>query len=133
MLKLSTWDCPGDNAGAIDITVEGGSGNYEYNWSGPGVVVDAEDQTGLTDGTYNLTVVDAFNANLSLDTFFVIGLSANAPIADAGEDTSLPCGEISMMLDGSGSSQGGQFVYEWSAVSGALSHQERKRLSCPKS
>jgi gliding motility-associated-like protein len=118
--QIINVDCPGDNAGAIDITVEGGSGNYEYNWSGPGVVVDAEDQTGLTDGTYNLTVVDAFNANLSLDTFFVIGLSANAPIADAGEDTSLPCGEISMMLDGSGSSQGGQFVYEWSAVSGGF-------------
>ncbi|MFP4024947.1 MAG: T9SS type A sorting domain-containing protein, partial [Thiohalospira sp.] len=49
--------------GSIDITVTGGTvaTDYIYSWStadGSGLVADAEDQTGLSAGTYDLTVTD---------------------------------------------------------------------------
>ncbi|HXH20030.1 MAG TPA: hypothetical protein VNJ07_13210, partial [Chitinophagales bacterium] len=48
--------CNGGSNGAIDITPSGGSGIYEYSWSdGPAVT---QDRTGLTAGTYTVTVSD---------------------------------------------------------------------------
>jgi gliding motility-associated-like protein len=60
--------CWGENNGEINLGVRGGFGryldNYYYNWStvdGSGLVTVAEDQTGLTAGTYNVTVTDINN------------------------------------------------------------------------
>jgi len=114
-------DCIGDNSGAIDITVTGGSGVYTYNWSGPGIVQPAnEDQVNLPNGTYYVTVQDNVYGNLTLKDTIVVGFSANAPVADAGVDTTLPCGEVTMNLDGSGSSQGSQYEYEWQPLGGGF-------------
>ena len=49
--------------GAIDISVTGGTvaSTYTYNWStsdGSGQIASDEDQTGLSAGTYDLTVTD---------------------------------------------------------------------------
>ncbi|MCB9283995.1 MAG: gliding motility-associated C-terminal domain-containing protein [Lewinellaceae bacterium] len=111
-------DCSGDNSGAIDITVTGGSGVYSYNWSVPPPNNTSEDQVNLTNGTYFVTVQDNIYGNLTLIDTLVVGLSPNAPIADAGDDTIFPCGEIAMDLDGSGSSQGGQYTYLWTPLTG---------------
>ncbi|MCK4344242.1 MAG: SBBP repeat-containing protein, partial [Bacteroidales bacterium] len=61
------------NDGAIDITVSGGTPAYTYNWTtsgGSGVSATAEDQTGLTAGTYYVTVTDD-NSCEAKDTFIV--------------------------------------------------------------
>ncbi len=55
--------CFGDNDGTIDITVTGGTvlADYVYNWGtldGSGLIVTAEDQSGLSPGTYTVTVID---------------------------------------------------------------------------
>ncbi|MDX9881255.1 MAG: choice-of-anchor L domain-containing protein [Prolixibacteraceae bacterium] len=53
--------CSGYSNGEIDITVSGGTGPYTYAWTtldGSGLNPTAEDQTGLTEGTYNVTVTD---------------------------------------------------------------------------
>jgi hypothetical protein len=49
-----------DNApnGNIDVSVEGGTGDLEFSWEGPGGPFATEDIAGLTDGTYTLTVTD---------------------------------------------------------------------------
>ena len=52
------------NNGSIDVTVTGGSGTYTYDWStvnGSGLINGQEDQSGLTEGTYNLSVDDGTN------------------------------------------------------------------------
>lgn len=51
--------CPGSSDGTIDITVTGGVGPYTFMWTGPSVIGNIEDPTGLLAGTYDLTVVDA--------------------------------------------------------------------------
>ncbi|HPM89713.1 MAG TPA: hypothetical protein PK946_03015, partial [Tenuifilaceae bacterium] len=53
--------CYGKQNGTINITVSGGTPSYTYFWTssdGLGHVVDAEDQTGLTAGTYSVEVTD---------------------------------------------------------------------------
>jgi gliding motility-associated-like protein len=62
--------CRNLNTGAIDITVTGGTKDYEYFWTtldGSGVMPLNEDQTGLTDGTYSVTVEDKNHCTKSID------------------------------------------------------------------
>ncbi|MEZ4937716.1 MAG: S8 family serine peptidase [Crocinitomicaceae bacterium] len=47
--------CPGGNNGSIDLTVSGGVTPYTYNWGAQGT---AEDISGLSAGTYSVTVTD---------------------------------------------------------------------------
>lgn len=56
-----TAAAPVNSDGAINLTVSGGNAPYTYSWTtvgGSGLVPTAEDQTGLTAGTYNVTVTD---------------------------------------------------------------------------
>lgn len=61
----------GPNSGSIDITVQGGTQNavglpYAYSWSGPGGFTSASDDiSGLSSGTYTVTVTDANGCTIS--------------------------------------------------------------------
>lgn len=53
---------PVNSDGTINLTVSGGTGPFTYAWTtvgGAGLNPTAEDQTGLTAGTYSVTVTDA--------------------------------------------------------------------------
>jgi gliding motility-associated-like protein len=52
--------CNGNNTGAIDVTVGGGTGAYTYVWSNSATT---QDLTNLPAGNYTLTVTDANNCN----------------------------------------------------------------------
>jgi len=64
---------PGSNAplgenGVIDLVVNGGTGPFTYNWTtsnGTGLIPTAQDQSGLSAGTYNVTVTDAVGCTAS--------------------------------------------------------------------
>lgn len=64
---------PGSNAplgenGVIDLVVNGGTAPFTYNWTTPngtGLIPTAQDQSGLTAGTYNVTVTDAVGCTAS--------------------------------------------------------------------
>ena len=59
--------CSGQDDGFIDITVTGGVAPYTYAWAtqdGSGLA-QTEDQTGLSPGTYNLTVMDTNSSTIT--------------------------------------------------------------------
>ncbi|WP_425636428.1 DUF7507 domain-containing protein [Algoriphagus yeomjeoni] len=54
-------DCTVTNTGSIDLTPTGGLAPFTYAWStnnGSGLVANAEDQSGLSAGTYSVIVTD---------------------------------------------------------------------------
>lgn len=58
----------GSSNGAVDLTVNGGTAPFTYDWSydGTGDNDDPEDPSGLAAGTYNVTVTDANNCTATV-------------------------------------------------------------------
>lgn len=66
------------NNGSVNITVSGGTGPYMYDWhqlNGSGTFGEPEDLTGLSEGTYTVTVKD-INSCAYQQTFIVGGTSS---------------------------------------------------------
>ena len=49
----------GGSDGSIDLTISGGTNDYTFLWQGSGVNPTSEDQSGLSAGTYTVTVTDS--------------------------------------------------------------------------
>ena len=114
-VNITDVDCPTFPTGAIDLTIQGGSGNYGFQWTGFGTMPNAEDQINLKPGFYSVTVTDLDNPSLKVKLENLqVALSPIAPIANAGVDTSFACfgGVSTLMLNGGGSSQSG-VTYSW--------------------
>lgn len=90
----------------------GGSGNYSYQWTGPGgfsSTLPNPTVVPLTTSTYEVAISDGYNSSLNTVTVTVIPL----PIANPGANKSIPNGTYTF-LDGSGSGGSGNYFYSWS-------------------
>ena len=106
-----TPDC-GFQDGAIDITVNGGSPPYQFDWDNDGVGDDddPEDLTGLSSGTYNLTITDAGLCNYSLSVF----VPGSSLIEITGVTTDPSCDNPSGgMIDITVSGGQSPYTYDW--------------------
>ncbi|MBI2966632.1 MAG: SprB repeat-containing protein [Bacteroidetes bacterium] len=65
---ITDANVPGNNDGSVDITVAGGTPSYTYFWSTGAVT---EDLDSLPSGTYSVTITDANNCQLIVDTLNV--------------------------------------------------------------
>lgn len=91
----------GQNNGSITTTVNGGSGNFAFDWSGPGVAPLDQNQTNLPGGLYTNTVTDTESGcqvteNIQLNTS--VAVVVDETIADAscfGGDNGSILAEIS--------------------------------------
>lgn len=111
--------CANGSDGSIDLAVTGGSSPFTYTWSGPGSFASAqEDLSGLSAGSYAVTVVDANGCSA------VTGIVLSQPdIMDAGIDAiAYNCG---FNISCNGASDGAAFAvgliggcppynYQWS-------------------
>ncbi|MFD2518851.1 SprB repeat-containing protein, partial [Salinimicrobium flavum] len=59
--------CNEENNGSIDLNISGGTAEYSFSWIGPDTFSsNQEDLSGLSAGTYEVTVTDAFGCEKSL-------------------------------------------------------------------
>jgi hypothetical protein len=64
-ISVSSIDEITGSDGSIDVTVNGGSGDFSYQWFGPnGFYTDIEDIDSLDDGIYTLVVLDKENCKV---------------------------------------------------------------------
>lgn len=63
---VTNVSCNGENNGAIDLSLIGGTPGFTYSWSGPsGFVSSTEDIGGLVAGDYDISVTDAVGCVLT--------------------------------------------------------------------
>ncbi len=110
----------------LEITLDGtgsSSGNGEtYLWTtGDGTIVNNEttlNPTVNSTGTYQI-MVTAPNGCTSVSTV-TVGENTTPPLADAGLDMTIDCGTSIISLDGSNSSSGSEYTYEWTTSGGNI-------------
>ncbi|MEX1239211.1 MAG: SprB repeat-containing protein, partial [Cyclobacteriaceae bacterium] len=100
--------CVDDASGAIDLTVAGGAAPYSYSWSNGATT---EDLSGLTSGTYTVTVTDSKNCSVTATfpvtkTTFQVPRIVVQPSCHGGAD-----GSITLQAPIGGT---GPFTYLWS-------------------
>ena len=121
-------DCKGDSDGSIELSLEGGSGSYTYDWTtidGSGLEPSVRDQTGLTAGTYDVTVGDALGSCFryysfeirepdTLDITYILSLSdeLNHNLNCFGDSD----GQIDITVTGGSV---GNYNYTWTTTDGS--------------
>lgn len=115
----STPEICGQSNGSIDLNISGGSGSYNINWSNGS---SASTQTGLSSGSYTVTVTDANNATCSAVTSVII---SDANLLNVSSTIIQPtCGEENgsaeiIIVDGVG-----PFEYNWSPPLSGTTNQQ---------
>ncbi len=104
--------CNGDNDGEIDLVVTGGTGGYAFDWDndGTGDNDDTEDLTGLSQGTYNVTVYDANGCAAGTGAGIAEPSAINVNVATQNVSCfSMNDGEISLTVSGGA----GGYTFDW--------------------
>lgn len=110
----------GCSEGRIKLTPENFPGpDHEYSWEvlnggQPDSTVNPWEIEVSTTGLYSLTATSAFLSCSSSVNFQVLP-DENLPVVDIRALSELDCNNFEIQLDGSGSSQGEDFSFEWSA------------------
>ena len=99
---------------ALDGTGSDTGPHFTYEWSGPCLISGQDSIIGRADcpGAYLLTIRDNRNGCSATDSVEVNQNEA-IPTAAVGGPYTLTCDSLQLTLDGSASSQGPDFTYEW--------------------
>lgn len=96
--------------GGIDITIDGGSGNFTYSWSTNPTQM-TQDATGLDPGNYTVTITDEDTGCELISPAYevLLGFELSADITDESCNGAND-GAIDLTINGGS----GDFTYEWS-------------------
>lgn len=108
-------DCINPNNGSIDLTITGGTFPFATAWSNGST---SEDITGLSAGTYTVTVTDL--GGCFVTTTAVVEDNIDPPVAAANAPDPLSCINTQVSIDGNGSSIGSDFTYLWTTSDGMI-------------
>lgn len=115
----------------LDATASSMGTNLVYSWATPnGILLSGAD--GLTPqvgapGTYVLTIEDTSNGCINTANV-VVAQDITPPQAAAGNDFVLDCTDEQDNIDGTSSSQGSNFTYLWTSLSGTFILNENTLL-----
>lgn len=126
--SLYNISCFNGKDGAIDITVSGGSGSYNFSWTGPGGFTStSEDITGLRAGIYTATITDVSNTTCILmpqpvftltqpDTLLIGIVKSVSPDGNHNINCNGGTGSIDLTVTGGSP---GNYTYSWSTDNGS--------------
>ncbi len=98
---ITNVTCAGGSNGAINLTVTGSS-TYTYSWTGPlGYTSTTQDPSGLSAGSYNVTVTDASNSACTATATITINPGAANPTPTIAGSTTFCTGGSSILDAGS--------------------------------
>jgi len=93
--------------------------NVTYHWTGPnGFVSNQQNPTVNVQGNYVLTVTGTNGCTKTATA--VVAANVVPPTAIAAANGTLNCNVSSLLLNGTGSSQGSQFAYLWTTLDGSI-------------
>ncbi|MCC6463667.1 MAG: choice-of-anchor L domain-containing protein, partial [Saprospiraceae bacterium] len=108
VVSSTNIDC-NNPMGNADLDVGGGTPGYTFNWTGGS---NQEDPNFTNGGTYTVTVTDSKNCTVTAT--LTITANTTLPTAVVAPPGQITCTTTEINLDGTGSSTGPQFSYEWS-------------------
>jgi gliding motility-associated-like protein len=117
---VTNVSCNGGNNGAVNLTVNGGTSPYTYNWGGG---VTSQNRTNLTVGPYQVTVTD----NLNCTATATATVTQPTAIAVSSTTTDVACnggnnGSINLTISGGAS----PYTFNWG---GGITTQNRTNLT----
>lgn len=118
-------DCYGESTGAIDLTVEGGTAPYDFDWTGPlgAPAGTTEDISGLQAGAYSVTLTDANNCVVPFDDIATI--TEVDEILISSVKTDITCGGLSNgSIDITVSGGTLPYLFNWTGPSGYIGDTE---------
>ena len=118
---ITCLNAPAYNDGAIDVTVGGGRAPYIYSWTGPsGFVSSNDDISSLSEGTYTVTVTDAYGCQSSTDTLLSLpeSITLEARMSDYNGFSISCLGRSDGWLRVIPQTGTGPYTYSWSGPSG---------------
>jgi hypothetical protein len=100
------------------VTLQGNSAppGLLFVWSGPGINatnINAQNPSVNEPGWYTLTGVDTVNNCQSQPDSVFVDQNIELPEVEVQADTVLDCINLQVLVDGSGSSSGPEFIYTW--------------------
>ncbi len=91
--------------------------NFNYTWTGPGVVTGNSSLNATVNqpGSYTLLITNTNNGCTSLKSVDV-SQNVQAPVADAGAASTLNCYNPQLQIGGTGTSAGPDYTYVWTGL-----------------
>lgn len=111
--NITGINCFGETSGAIDITVQGGTGDFSYAWNYNNST--SEDLTGLPAGQYTVTVTDNTSSLQTTQTFTVPGPTGAVRITDVNVADVSCFGQSDGSISVTATGGTGVLSYSWSA------------------
>jgi hypothetical protein len=114
--NILTTICPLDQTGSIDLTPQGGTPGYTFQWSNGATT---EDLSGLMAGNYGLTITDA-NGCTGVDTLTVNGPSPFDPQAAISSPTCFNGNDGEILTNMTGGTAGYSFLWSTGDIAGTI-------------
>ncbi len=111
-------ECPGDNSGAIGLSVSGGTAPYELDWSGS-LTDDLLSQSALSGGSYGVTITDTNGCTQVLDN---IQVAEPEPLLAPGTVTGIGDTPGSINITPTGGTP--NYTYSWTGPEGYANVQQ---------
>lgn len=115
IVNVQGVNCYTPNGGNINLQVSGGVPNYVYLWNNGATI---QDPFNLGAGNYSVTITDGGGCTKTAAA--TVPSDLVPPIATAATPPNLNCITSILILNGTGSSTGPAFTYNWTANPGSI-------------